>query len=90
MDISAVPMCKGIMRSQPLFGKQMGEKGQKSNCWRKGFRVPTGNSVVAFLFVAFLSDSEPAKLTKERLKGHRQLRTFFTDLVDSTSYYVML
>jgi hypothetical protein len=48
--------------------------------------VPTGNSVVAFFSVAFLSDSEPAKLTKERLKWHRQLSTFFTDLVASTSY----
>jgi hypothetical protein len=30
-------------------------------------------------------DSDLAKLTKERLKGHRQLSTFFTDLVASTS-----
>ncbi len=35
-------------------------------------------------------DSDPAKLTKERLEGHRQLSTFFTDLVASTSYKVML
>jgi hypothetical protein len=39
-----------------------------------------GNSVVGFL-----SDSEAAKLTKERLKRHRQLSTFFTFLVASTS-----
>jgi hypothetical protein len=47
-----------------------------------------GKQTVFFLLVIYCQivkcDSDPAKLTKERLKGHHQLSTFFTDLVAST------
>jgi hypothetical protein len=49
---------------------------------------------VTFLLAIFRQiakcDSDLAKLTNERLKGRCQLSTFFTDLVASTSYWVML
>lgn len=49
-----------------------------------------GKQTVFFLLAIYCQivkcDCDPAKLTKERLEGHRQLSTFFTDLVPSTSY----
>jgi hypothetical protein len=63
-----------------------GRERTKATAGGKGLGSLLGTLWLLFLSVAFLSDSEPAKLTKERLKGHRQLSNLFTDLVASTSY----
>jgi len=71
-----------------LIWEANGRERSKATAGGKGLGSLSllGTLWLLFFSVAFLSDSEPAKLTKERLKGHRQLSTFFTDLVASTSY----
>jgi hypothetical protein len=89
----ALVLCPGYHLTYPILPSTTDQlHKERAVTWRIFQALPNfcphrqTDTMFALIYKIAECESDAAKLTKERLKGHRQLGTFFTDLVASTSY----